>query len=674
MKTLQKIVGLILIFINPLWSSSINGQNSNLPDVYYYGVEIGGVQCGYAETHLKLMNENGLEWIQLNEEVVLKLTILGQAVDASINNFYKIDPESGKYFYCERDISNGSVNLNSKIIIEGDIAFFTSNSVKEPKEIDLSDGVILESPIALNHLLDDFLNKGLKEINYQVLDDMKGEVVTKTYSFLNSENIDLAGQSFSTIVVKDMDQSSGVSIKYWIDDQSGFPVKFMYSGRTIYLADESVKKKLQSVDYDNLIFAKVGKLISNVQGLTYLKASAKLKSEGNIITVESLNFPGQSFTGTVEDNIIDGVFEIESIRYDGKDAPGFPFDFQLADSMLKYIEPEILIESDHPDLIKEARSITLGAENSWEASVRLSKWVAENIRGAVPGGTSAINTYITREGECGSHSRLLAAFCRAVDIPARLAVGCMYTTYYGGSFGQHAWTEVFMGNAGWMAVDATAFEYDFVDAGHIRLGELTSFHPKEMQIIDYRLGNDIKDEMPIQYKELIGNYLHPEANKVFKVLYQDGSLAVDVPNKMVLALNDPDEDGCYYPQISRQINFKFIEDSSGYVEDMRLQQLIIFPKLAEQDSISEDVSINLKSLVGTYSLAQANLEVRIFIQGKGLYISDPFTKTDSRIQQNVETGKWTIASNNNLISFEKDSDDNITQLDYFKNDYLSKQK
>lgn len=250
----------------------------------------------------------------------------------------------------------------------------------------------------------------------------------------------------------------------------------------------------------------------------------------------------------------------------------------------------------------------------------------------------------------------------------------MYTTYYGGSFGQHAWTEVFMGNAGWIAVDATAFEYDFVDAGHIRLGELTSFHPEEMSIIEYRLGNDIKDEIPIQYKELIGNYLHPEANKVFKVLYQDGSLAVDVPNKMVLALNDPDEDGRYYPQISRQINFKFIENSLGYVEDMRLQQLIIFSKLDVQDSISEDVSNNLKSLIGTYSIAQANLELRIFIQGKGLCISDPFTKTDSKIQQNVETGKWTIASNDNLISFEKDSDDNITHLYYFKNDYLSKQK
>jgi len=125
----------------------------------------------------------------------------------------------------------------------------------------------------------------------------------------------------------------------------------------------------------------------------------------------------------------------------------------------------------------------------------------------------------------------------------------MYTTYYKGSFGQHAWTEVFMGDVGWVAVDATANEIDFVDAGHIRLGELTTFLPQEMKILEYRIGDEAgleeKNEMPDKYKGLVGKYSIIEYNKIFEVLYTEGSLAVDIPNKMVLSLNDADEEGFY---------------------------------------------------------------------------------------------------------------------------------
>jgi hypothetical protein len=220
-----------------------------------------------------------------------------------------------------------------------------------------------------------------------------------------------------------------------------------------------------------------------------MKIEAKIKSGGEWITPETLNFRGQKFKGIVSNNTIEGVFEIEPIRYKGETSPSFPTGFKN-EKIKKYTEPERLIESDNRVLIDKALEITDGSKNSWEAVVRLSKWVAKNIKGEIPGGTSAINTYNIRKGDCGSHSRLLTAFCRAVGIPARLSIGCMYGSYLGGSFGQHAWTEVYMGDVGWIAVDATAFEYDFIDAGHIRLGERVSFYPQQMKIIDYRIGKN----------------------------------------------------------------------------------------------------------------------------------------------------------------------------------------
>jgi len=143
-------------------------------------------------------------------------------------------------------------------------------------------------------------------------------------------------------------------------------------------------------------------------------------------------------------------------------------------------------------LIVKALEITAGAKDSWEAACRLSRWVAQNISYAIPGGMTARKTYDLKAGECGAHAMLLAAFCRALGIPARVVWGCMYVPNYGGAFGQHGWNEIYMGQAGWIPVDATASEIDYVDSGHIRIGvyqsPVTALNPRKMEVLDYQAG------------------------------------------------------------------------------------------------------------------------------------------------------------------------------------------
>jgi transglutaminase-like putative cysteine protease len=65
----------------------------------------------------------------------------------------------------------------------------------------------------------------------------------------------------------------------------------------------------------------------------------------------------------------------------------------------------------------------------------------------------------------------------------------MYTPKDGGSFGHHAWNEVFMGDNGWIPIDVTIHETNYVDSGHIRLGILntprTSIDYREIEILEY---------------------------------------------------------------------------------------------------------------------------------------------------------------------------------------------
>ena len=65
-------------------------------------------------------------------------------------------------------------------------------------------------------------------------------------------------------------------------------------------------------------------------------------------------------------------------------------------------------------------------------------------------------------------------------------------------------------NIGWIAIDATIQEYDYVDAGHIKLGIGATFQPENMEILDYRIaGGDTTSEIsgiPPEYENIIGPY------------------------------------------------------------------------------------------------------------------------------------------------------------------------
>nr|WP_319510620.1 transglutaminase-like domain-containing protein [uncultured Draconibacterium sp.] len=670
MKTIKTISWLLLFVF--LWVAAAGQTSKNQPKRMTYAVEISGVLCGYSEMTISPTEKDGRKLLSINTEALVKQRALGGNVELIITEHALISPETELPVWIEqRFITNAEVY--SCASFDNRVAHFTSVEGSEPQEIQLPDDVILENPLSYPHLMIDFIRGDANEKEYKVFDIQSGEIISKTYKRIGEEKLELAGDNYNATVLEEFNHQTGITTKLWLDKENSQAIKMNTSNRVIYLADESLKKSIQVVDVDNILFARVDKVIANVHAISSMKIEASIQSEGEIITPESLNFPGQKFEGTVSNNLIEGVFDVERQHYTGENAPSFPAHFS-DEKLRKYLEPERLIESDHPVLVKEAKRITADSKDAWEATVKLSTWVGENIMGAIPGGTSAINTYNTREGECGSHSRLLAAFCRAVGIPARLSIGCMYISYAGGCFYQHAWTEVYMGDAGWVAVDATAHEFDFVDAGHIRLGEKTSFNPKAMKILDYQMDNESVDiTVPDEYKKYLGNYLFEERNSVFKILYQDGSLAVDIPNAQVLALNPPDENGVFYPTVTRQLNFSFGNDIYGNISTMKLQQVIPLGKKFEQDSIPSEVPEEIRSLVGNYWFAQARADFKVIYENGILAFINPLTKETVKLPKQTESGLWKDELGKNEVEFERNDANEVVRMHVYVNVYLKKQ-
>jgi hypothetical protein len=127
---------------------------------------------------------------------------------------------------------------------------------------------------------------------------------------------------------------------------------------------------------------------------------------------------------------------------------------------------DMFVQSDHPK-IKDTALKAVGDETDlWQRAVKLHDWVYLNIKKSpVISVPSALDVLRTLEGDCNEHTVLFTALARSLGIPARIAIGLVWSDELGG-FGYHAWPEVYIGT--WMPMDPT-FGQMVADATHIKL-------------------------------------------------------------------------------------------------------------------------------------------------------------------------------------------------------------
>jgi transglutaminase-like putative cysteine protease len=635
----------------------------------YFAIEQDGTPFGYSEVDVSGIEEDGRELILVEQKTFANVTALGADVKTDLTLIYHVDPETGQFTYHESELHQGQLDMWSKVYVEGDKVRFVSNPA-DTTILDLPQGTLLENTLFMPHLIRDFIDGGLAEKTYQTLDVREAEVRAAEFTRVGIEDLMLAGEHYKALALDVLVPKTALKYSIWVDTETGYLLKTeLPNGRSSYRSGESIKKRIRTVSVDETLLAKVNVSISDIHQISYMAVRARIEPIGLQVSVEGLNVPGQTFTGTVEDNIIDGIFEIEYPRYTGLDAPPFPPDFSNDEEAQAYLGTDMFIECDDAVLADKARELSEGSTDSWEAAMRLSEWVAENISYAIPGGGTPRKTYDIRAGECGAHSFLLATFCRAVGIPARVVWGCMYVPNQGGSFGQHAWNEIYMGSAGWIPVDATVTEPRYLDSGHIRFGEYqslsTSFNPHEMEVVDYRLmgGETIWDAPAAEkFEPYIGFYKHPAGAEDFEIFIKEGNLTLQIPGQLALAFSEPDEAGKWQCKLAPRLYLRFDETDDGTVRAMILHELVTMTRQSGPEEMPEDVPDDLKPYLGKYLFAQANVEFTVIYHEGGLAIYDPTNNETVGLQPPGEDGGWIDEHDKNTIYFDTDGEGNITAL------------
>lgn len=163
-------------------------------------------------------------------------------------------------------------------------------------------------------------------------------------------------------------------------------------------------------------------------------------------------------------------------------ATGGTFPYKGSDSELREaVKPTRFLQSDRKEIITLARKVVGDTRDATEAARRIESFVADYIdnKSLSVGYASAAEVLESRQGDCSEFAVLTAALCRAVGIPAQVAVGIAYVKDFGGieGFGGHAWTQAYVGadaqgrGGTWIGLDA-AFKGSGrggYDAGHIAL-------------------------------------------------------------------------------------------------------------------------------------------------------------------------------------------------------------
>lgn len=132
-----------------------------------------------------------------------------------------------------------------------------------------------------------------------------------------------------------------------------------------------------------------------------------------------------------------------------------------------FLRSEPLLQSDHPRLREAARQIVGAETDPARQAMLLHEWVFIRLeKEPVLSLPSALEVLERRRGDCNEHAVLYTALARALGLPARVAVGLVWSDEHQGFF-YHAWPEVLLSD-GWRRFDPT-LDQAVADATHIKL-------------------------------------------------------------------------------------------------------------------------------------------------------------------------------------------------------------
>lgn len=175
-------------------------------------------------------------FLALEQDTLLKASLLGAALDTEIDVTYHLEPDGDRYSYLASDRRRGSERFTLKISVEQSRLLFDSWLTRRELNIPLDEDVLLENPLFYPHLKADFADRDLAEETYRVFEIVDARVQKITCRRVEYETLELLGRPWEAVVLDRLNRVTGSKARLWIDLERGLLLQSRHpNGRFYYL-------------------------------------------------------------------------------------------------------------------------------------------------------------------------------------------------------------------------------------------------------------------------------------------------------------------------------------------------------------------------------------------------------------------------------------------------------
>ncbi len=303
-------------------------------------------------------------------------------------------------------------------------------------------------------------------------------IAPERLAFFSTYNLDAAFDEARIMMNKGADKGAKDNTEnYFMDAMSAWSHAFHSQRMLLAFADEKMMEGQLGVSFDregrynvgamnrkefdleNALLEPTGLDISRPTRIAALKIKVSAKQPGVLARVREdvSKFAGQKIEPDGNENNL--VFTSTQRRIPDNLTIKLPVS---GAEFEPYLKATSRINANSPEIINLAKEIAGKEKDGRKVARKIGNWTFENLKWKKVQSTT-VETLATREADCLEHAELYVALSRALGLPARVVVGAAYG---GGSFGSHAWVEIYLGK--WVEVDPTWGLTEYVDATHLR--------------------------------------------------------------------------------------------------------------------------------------------------------------------------------------------------------------
>ena len=137
---------------------------------------------------------------------------------------------------------------------------------------------------------------------------------------------------------------------------------------------------------------------------------------------------------------------------------------------------------------------------------------------------------------------------------------------------------------------------------------------------------------------------------------------IDIPGRMVLVFKDADASGKWYCTLSNNLFVTFERDDEGTVVAFRLHELVRMRRIADPESIGDDVPDALRPCLGDYRFPGRPQPFAISFDDGRLAAWYESRQALVHMDPTDEAGRWIDEHGGNYLTFDRDDEGKVNAL------------